>query len=139
MLYLVKLRLFLSIESTELVTQITTNRIPADLLTQVQSHMTSPVMKGNAALMKDIEANNDLSKYKDPIERELSGLQNLVHKANKHYWSGVLEPTNHRNVRPEYYFAGDVSEMQLALAQTYQAWLETPKAMDWLCDNFGYP
>jgi hypothetical protein len=139
LLYLLKLRLFLSIESTELVTQITTGRLPADLLEQVQSHMASSVMKGNAALMRDVEANNDLSKYKDPIERELSGLRNLVHSTNKHYWSGVLEPAQHWNKRPAMYSPGDVSEMQLALSQTYQAWLETAKAMDWLYDNFGYP
>lgn len=34
--------------------------------------------------------------------------------------------------RPPHYSHGGVSEMQLTLAQTYDAWVETPGALEWL-------
>jgi hypothetical protein len=63
----------------------------------------------------------------------------LNRKDNSAYLLGVVEPDSHYNARPGMYAARDIPAMQIAVAQTYDAWLKTPGALAFLDQMLGGP
>jgi hypothetical protein len=66
MLYLLKLRMVLNIVAIELVTKRTEPKCPPPLLETVLSHITSPTLKNNPAVRRDITACKHLYPHKNP-------------------------------------------------------------------------
>lgn len=59
-------------------------------------------------------------------------LFNAVSKANKHFWPALSSPDRHLTARPEACARGTVEEMQDALRLAYDAWSETPGAIEFI-------
>jgi hypothetical protein len=139
MLYLLKLRMVLNIVAIELVNKHTEAKCPPQLLEQVQSHITSNTLKNNAAVWQAIKDCDHLEPHKNHVRDQVAALRRTIDGYNSAYLLGVVEPDSHYNARPGMYAARDIPAMQVAVAQTYDAWLETPGALAFLDQMLGGP
>lgn len=137
MLYLFKVRMVLNIVAIELVIKHTEAKLPPQLLEEVLSHITNSALKNNSALWQDIKNCEHLHKHKTPLLAQLDALLRTIDGYNRAYLLGVVEPESHYNAKPPMYAARDIPEMQVALAQTYDAWLETPGSLAFLDGVLG--
>jgi hypothetical protein len=137
MLYLLKLRMVLNIVAIELVIKHTEAKCPPPLLETVLSHITTPTLKNNPAVWRDITARKHLYPHKNPLLAQVDALKRTLDDTNSAYLLGVVEPDSLYNARPSTYAARDVPGMQVAVAQRYDAWLETPGALAFLDQVLG--
>lgn len=135
MLCLLKWRLLTDLKALDNATAVAGDKLPTELLDQVRSMMVSSATKNNTSLMRDIENGRDIGGHIDQIKLQVMKLFSAVQARNEHYWHGVVSPGGHLTARPPHYSHGDVAEMQLSLSQTYDAWLETPGALEWVNSN----
>lgn len=131
-LLLVKLRVLFNLEAIERATAATGAKLPVELVDQVRSHIANSAAINNQVFMEDVESGRSLDKHTETLTDQLAMLFAAVNRANQHYWKGVLAPRKHLEDRPPYTSPGDVSEMQVSLAQTYDAWAATPGAIQWV-------
>lgn len=132
MLCLLKWRLRSDLQDLKHASIAAGERVPAELLNNIRSHMLNPAAQNNTTLTRDVENGRDIGGHISQLEQQVDALFDALNNANKYYWAAVVEPGNHLTARPPHYSAGTVSEMQLALAQTYDAWAETPGAIEWV-------
>ena len=132
MLCLLKWRLRSDLQALENASIAVGDKVPAELLNGIRSHMLSTAAQNNTPLMKDVENGRDVDRHIDQLEQQINALFDTLNESNQHYWAAVVEPGNHLTARPPHYSQGTVAEMQLALAQTYDAWAETPGATMWV-------
>lgn len=132
MLCLLKWRLGSDLTTLENASIAAGDKVPAELLDAIRSHMLNPAAHNNIALKRDVENGRDIDGHLDQLEQQVNYLFNTLQYFNEHYWGAVVEPGSHLTARPPGYSLDDVSEMQLALAQTYDAWAETPGAIEWV-------
>jgi hypothetical protein len=108
------------------------DKVPAELLNGIRSHMLNPAAQNNTSLIRDVENGRDIGGHIIQLGEQVDALFDALNGSNKYYWAAVVEPGSHLTARPPSYSQGTVSEMQLALAQTYDAWAETPGAIGWV-------
>jgi len=132
MLCLLKWRLQCDLRTLKNASIAAGDKVPAELLNGIRSHMLSPAAQSNTALIRDVENGRDIEGHISQLGEQVDALFNALNDSNKHYWAAVVEPGSHLTARPPSYSIGTVSEMQVALAQTYDAWLETPGAIEWV-------
>jgi hypothetical protein len=132
MLCLLKWRLQTDLQALKNATIAAGDKLPAELLNEIRSHMLSPAAQNNTTLVRDVENGRDIDGHIAELAQQVDALFDALRDSNKHYWRAVVEPGSHLTARPPHYSAGTVWEMQLALSQTYDAWMETPGAMEWV-------
>lgn len=64
------------------------------------------------------------------MKYQVKALYEAVDKANVHYWPALINPGRHLDARPPYHSRGTKEGMQMVLKQTYDAWRETPGAIE---------
>lgn len=87
--------------------------------------MVSDATEKNAAFMRDVANGRDISGHVSQLERQVGTLWDKVNDMNEHCWEAVIEPDSHLAARLPYTSAGELSEIQLSLAQTYDTWVGT--------------
>lgn len=132
MLCLLKLRLLSGLQALPNASMVAGDKVPAELLSEIRTHMLSSAAQNNVTLVKDVENGKDIDGHVEQLAQQVDTLFDALNDANKHYWDAIVEPGHHLTARPPHYSQGTVSEMQLSLAQTYDAWLETPSALEWV-------
>ncbi|KAJ5143094.1 uncharacterized protein N7515_001881 [Penicillium bovifimosum] len=65
------------------------------------------------------------------LKAQIDALYGEVHKANKFFWLALINPSKHTG-RPMAYSRGSMEETQLNVCYNYDAWIETPGAMDFI-------
>jgi hypothetical protein len=113
------------------------DKVPAELLNEIRSHMLSSAAQNSVTLMRDVENGRDIGGHISQLAQQVDTLFDTLHNANRHYWGAVVKPGGHLTARPPHCSRGDVSEMQLSLSQTYDAWLETRGALEWVKSKAG--
>jgi hypothetical protein len=132
MLCLLKSRLRSDLQALKNASIAAADKVSAELLNGIRSHMLSLAAQNNATLVRDVENGRDVKGHIYQLEQQVETLFDNPNDANRYYWAAVVEPGSHLTARPPHYSAGTISEMQLALAQTYDAWAETPSAIEWV-------
>jgi hypothetical protein len=64
------------------------------------------------------------------LKGQVMGVYVGVCFANKHFWPALLNPGDDLTTRPNGYAKGSKQEMQIALQQSYDAWVETPGSFE---------
>ncbi|KXT13518.1 hypothetical protein AC579_4174 [Pseudocercospora musae] len=59
-------------------------------------------------------------------------LDQAAKQNNKHFWPAIVDPGCALTARPETYSMGSKEEMELMLQYLYEAWEETPGAVEWV-------
>ncbi|CAG8898268.1 unnamed protein product [Penicillium egyptiacum] len=68
----------------------------------------------------------------DKLKAQIDAVFNAVEEANEHFWPSLIDPDLDLTEIPESYSAGTVEEMILVLRYNYDAWTETPGAIDFI-------
>lgn len=84
------------------------------------------VISGNEVIMKSKDHSVLIAK----LEQQIKMLGKVVEMNNKFFWPALLEPGTHLRARPTGFMIGFPNEMQYCLQKTYDAWNETPGAID---------
>lgn len=83
-------------------------------------------------LSKAIDDGEDLGHFINTIESHVNTMCHAVKSGNQHFWSALVNPGRNLTARPDAYSHGSTAQMQLALHFNYDAWEETPGAIDFI-------
>jgi hypothetical protein len=68
----------------------------------------------------------------DKLKAQIDAIFDAVEEANEHFWPALIDPDIDLTEIPEAYSPGSVEEMILVLRYNYDAWAETPGAIDFI-------
>jgi hypothetical protein len=126
---LLKIRLLLDLMALRDATTAVGSKVPAEILHNIQGFVArSSVISDNERLIQN---------KTDPavvcsLEAQVEALYRRIQKANEYFWPTLLEPGSHLTAQPESYSRGSVEEMQLVLMHSYDSWIETAGAIDFI-------
>jgi hypothetical protein len=123
---LIKLRLLIDLQSLQRARTIAGPYVPRELLDVIQKHSTLSTITHEDKF-------NDCEDYAPVIEKlrgQITTMFEAVHKGNRHFWPALVEPGDNLQARPIAWKQGDEKQMQVALQHNYNAWSETPGAID---------
>ena len=104
-------------------------KFPREIIDKVKYFIPlSPVIQNNNGIMYK----RDYTKLIVNLYLHIDKLIPTVIKANSHFWTGLLNPGTHLEARPPTARPGSVEEMQRKLHKWYDAWDETPGAIDFI-------
>lgn len=110
------------------------NKVPQEILDSVRGQLVSgSVVAENKSIMNA----KDQAPLIETLERQVQDLYTAVKKLNQHFWPALLNPGKHLTARPEAYSHGSVAQMQLILQYSFDAWTETPGALDMVRELVG--
>ncbi|MCJ1284710.1 hypothetical protein MMC26_004046 [Xylographa opegraphella] len=101
-------------------------KVPQEVLDKVRGYLVSPVVGER----KDIMNLTDQSPLIRKLEGQVQELYSRVKKSNKHFWPALLKPGKHLVVQKESHSSGSVEHMQVVLQTYFDAWVETPGAIE---------
>ncbi|KAI5357196.1 hypothetical protein Slin14017_G125170 [Septoria linicola] len=108
------------------------DRLPQELLDIVRQHLTSDIVTERADIMQKVRDGVGVKDYIDNIDAQMNTMFRVIEKANKHFWPALVDPGRHLSAQPEFMRYGSVEELQVQLRHAYEAWEETPGAIDWV-------
>ena len=103
------------------------NKVPQEILDGVRSQLVSGSIVSEK---KNVMNAQDQSALIVNLEVQIEELHETIDCMNRYFWPALLDPEEHLITQPESYSHGSFEEMQIVLQQTYDAWTETPGALD---------
>jgi hypothetical protein len=101
--------------------------VPQEIRETIRGQLVSNLVAPNEEIMN---RTNHAPLVKD-LTSQVELLFASVKKANKHFWPARLQPGTLLNEYPPGLFSeGDPEETQSVLIESYDAWVETPGAID---------
>lgn len=123
---LLKIRLLMDVRALQNSSMIK-NKVPQEILDSVRGQLVS----GSAiAENRSIMNAEDQTSLIENLQVQVQDLYAAVKSLNEHFWPALLNPGKHLTARPEAYSHGSLAQMQLVLQYSYDAWTETPGAVD---------
>ena len=101
------------------------NKLPAELFNECRSYLIGEATKTDANIMRTIDKREDLLPEIDIIEEDLLDLRAYIDALDANYFDAIAKPDKYKKMQPAYEPELPITE---ALAQTYDAWAETPGA-----------
>ena len=124
---LLKIKLLLDLKNLRISTRAVGDKVPTEILDGIRANIPlSPIITEN----NDILHRGDHTEMIEKLHAQIEKLYGAVIKSNKHFWPALLKPDQHLGEKPGMYSPGSVEEMQLSLMNNYNAWIETPGAID---------
>ncbi|KAL9065196.1 MAG: hypothetical protein Q9161_008395 [Pseudevernia consocians] len=123
---LLKIRLLMDVRALQNSSMIG-NKVPQEILDSVRAQMVSGSL---IAEKKNIMNAKDQAQLIDDLDVQVQDLYMGVKDLNKHFWPALLNPGKHLKARPGSFSLGSLAEMQLVLQYSFDAWTETPGAVD---------
>ena len=123
---LLKIRILIDVRGLQNSSMIG-NKVPREILDSVRGQLVSgSVIAENESIMNA----RDQAPLIQKLEVQVQDLYRAVKKSNKHFWPALLNPGKHLTARPGAYSHGSLEQMQLVLQYSFDAWTETPGAID---------
>ena len=129
-LTLLKIRILSDLKAIQTSTAALGEKVPPEILDSIRDQLVNPIIAINTELLRDVKDGNTLEPHIKTIESQIEKLFDAVKEENKHFWPSLVDPGSHLTARPEYYSSGTPEQIQLALKYNYDAWAETPGAID---------
>lgn len=130
---LLKIKLLLDLKALQ-NSAVIGEKVPSEILDSIQRHIVqSPIISSNRKLMERCDHSDDI----EVLECQIDDLFMAVQMANPFFWRRLVNPGRHLTARPAAYSKGSVEEMQLVLQYSYDAWIETPGAIDMIEEIIG--
>lgn len=107
-------------------------KLPQELIDDIRAHLTGDIVGNNAEIMRKVRDGISIQPHIDAIEAQMNGLFIKVNESNKYFWPALVNPGSALTARPGAYSMGSYEEMQLKLQYSYEAWEETPGAIEWV-------
>ncbi|KAF7186711.1 Rho GTPase-activating protein gacZ, partial [Pseudocercospora fuligena] len=128
---LIKLRLLFDIRELEQRSPVG-EKVPQEILDLVREQMASDIISRNESLMSDIRNGVSLKPHIQKLEGQLDVLFQAAKQNNECFWPAIVNPGSALTARPATYSMGSREEMELKLQYLYEAWEETPGAVEWV-------
>ena len=90
----------------------------------------SPLVRENDEILDGDDM--DIQELAEQLEGQIEELFDRADNANNHFWKHLTNPGDYLHSKPEAYSMGSMEEMAITLQLTYDAWCETPGAMDFI-------
>ena len=123
---LLKIRLLIDARELQKSSMLS-NKVPQEILDSVRGQLVSGSV---IAENKNIMNAKDQTPLIEKLEVQVFDLYTAVKRTNKHFWPALLKPEKHLAALPEAYSHGSSAEMQITLQHSFDAWVETPGAID---------
>ncbi|KAH8891928.1 hypothetical protein GQ53DRAFT_719733 [Thozetella sp. PMI_491] len=123
---LLKTKLLIDLQWLQNTRGIGSTALPMEIVDLVRGNAVSPVFQNYPEVFHTVDQR---PRIRD-MESQVLALYTCVEKANRYFWSALRCPGDNLAARPAHGTAGDVTEMQITLQETYAAWNETPGAID---------
>ncbi|KAF4627905.1 hypothetical protein G7Y89_g10247 [Cudoniella acicularis] len=127
---LLKIKLLLDVKALHSSTVIG-EVIPQEVLDNIRGQLVTRTV---IIEHKDIMEGKDHAPLIEKLESQVEELFKSVNSTNKFFWPALLNPRSNLTARPSHYSPGTKEHMQLTLQFTYDAWAETPGAIDIIRD-----
>ena len=123
---LLKIKLLMDVRELQNASVIG-KKVPQEILDGVRSQLVS-----GSIVSKNKNAMNaqDQTLLIKNLEMQIEKLHEAVDRHNEYFWPALLDPEEHLSAQPEWYSRGSFGEMQIVLQRNYDAWTETPGAVD---------
>jgi len=92
MLCLLKWRLQSDLQALKNTSIAAGDKVPAELLNGIRSHMLSPAAQNNTALMRDVENGRDIGGHISQLEQQVDALFDTLQDSNKYYCRRARTP-----------------------------------------------
>ena len=123
---LLKIKLALTVLALR-KSNLVSEKVPQDILDAIQEQIVNGTpFAGHKDVMDKTQQASILQKLQAQTRR----LYAAVGEQNKYFWPTLLNPGRHLTTRPGAYTSGSVEEMEIMLQYNYNAWIETPGAID---------
>ncbi|PIA94688.1 hypothetical protein CB0940_08057 [Cercospora beticola] len=107
-------------------------KLPQELLDDIRAHLTGDIVGNNAEIMQKVRDGISIQLHIDGIEAQMNTLFNNVNKSNKYFWPALVKLGLALTARPTSYSHRSYKELELKLQYSYEAWEETPRAIEWV-------
>ena len=125
---LLKIKLLLDLEALQ-YSAFLAIKLPQELADRVRFFIPmSEVIWKDGNIMSDIHQRDRIR----DLSHQIDTLFIAITKANKHFWPALVNPGAHLKARPDAYSHGSLAEMQLKLQYWFDAWNETPGAIEFI-------
>ena len=127
---LLKIRLLLDVRALQ-TSAVIGHKVPQEILDGVRGQLVSgSVVAENRSIMNA----TDQTSLIQTLEMQVQVLYTAIKNSNRHFWPALLNPDKHLTARPEAYCHGSLGQMQHVLRYNFDAWAETPGAVDMIRD-----
>lgn len=127
---LLKIKLLLDVKSLK-NSSFLADQVPPEIVGNIQRYVPqSTIISSNITTM--YHTNHDV--LIEELSSQVELLYTAVDRANENFWLALVDPGNddHLNARPDSYSHGSEEEMQLNLQYSFDAWLETTGALEFI-------
>ncbi|KAE8351304.1 hypothetical protein BDV28DRAFT_137353 [Aspergillus coremiiformis] len=126
---LLKIKMLFDLVRLEESTRVLGTKLPREIFDLIQSSLPqSPVVASNREIMSGTGRREMIEELEDQID----DLYEAVDDGNRYFWPGLQTPSMHLAAEPQAYSRGSKEEMQLVLQMNYDAWMETPGAIEFI-------
>ncbi|KAF1984134.1 hypothetical protein K402DRAFT_150694 [Aulographum hederae CBS 113979] len=126
---LLKMKLLLDVTDLQNSSLLVGAKMPQELVDNTQHFLQrTNIIRGNQTIIGSKDHTGLISKLEAQVHTVMKG----VERQNKFYLPALLAAELHLGQKPEYFSRGNVEEMQISLNYTYDAWKETPGALEML-------
>ena len=106
-------------------------KVPQEIIDGIRTQLVTGTVIARHIKVTDIDSQKSVIQK---LEGQIKDLYTAIDARNKHFWPALLNPGANLAARPSAYSHGTGSEMQLVLKYNYDAWSETPGAIDVIRD-----
>ena len=106
-------------------------KVPQEIIDSIRTQLVTGTVIARHVKVTDIDSQNTMIEI---LEGQVKELYTAVDARNTFFWPSLLRPGGNLTARPEAFSHGSRSEMQLVLQYNYDAWSETPGAIDMIGD-----
>jgi hypothetical protein len=134
---LVKLRAWTNLLELDGARKALNRKLPREIVDSVREYyLAGEVVMNRQDVVKDMRDGLGLTPRINMIEAQVDGLFAVVQRRNKHFWSLLLDPgTALAEMKTDW--EDERREAIDTLQHNYDAWRETPRAIDWVRKKMG--
>jgi len=123
---MLKIRILLDLRRLQSASIAMSQKVPQELGDEIRGRTVGP----HLSQRKEVMNSKDFSPFIKTLEEQVKAAYRAVKAGNKHFWPAILEPKDNLSARPYYSSSGTREEMQICLKQSYDAWTESPGAIE---------
>ena len=102
------------------------DQVPQEVFDKIRRALVTEIVSKQKVIMDDMNPGEVIYNLRSDIETLFFSIGDEC----PDFWEALLDPEPHLNARPAYYSSGSLEQAQLYVQFNYDAWAETPRALD---------
>ncbi|KAJ5108821.1 hypothetical protein N7456_005496 [Penicillium angulare] len=130
-LTLLKVKMFLDLQCVEESFFVLRPRLPREIVDQIHRSVPQSLIIRECRQIVRADREGCLELLLK-LEEQIQQMHRMVSKRNQWFWNMLAHPVNWLDEAPDEYAIGSVEEAALTLCASYDAWRDTPNALDFI-------